>query len=95
MLFLPLVIPEEIIWNVDTAKTFLIGIYGDKAEEKVSELLYLENLKDRFSLLAMMIYNTNTSDIIFTLQKIFINAWIQKKDDSYIIIKDMISSISS
>lgn len=95
VLFLPLVIPEEIIWNVDTAKTFLIGIYGDKAEEKVSELLYLENLKDRFSLLAMMVYNTNTSDIIFTLQKIFINAWIQKKDESYKIIKNMVSSISS
>lgn len=93
VLFLPLVIPEDIIWDVNTAKSLLIAVYADKAEGRILDLLNEDSLKERFALLSMMIYNNNIGDTIFALQKVFINAWIQRKDASYYIIKDIISSI--
>ena len=92
--YLPKNIPEEIIWNTDTARNFINGIYQEEVDDKLTELSNITNLKDRFSLLCKFIYNENTSDMIFILQKMFIRAWIQKKDENYNHIVGIIENIS-
>lgn len=93
--YLPENIPEEIIWNEDVAKSFINTIYQQDSDGKFSELLGIVNLKDRFSSLCKFIYNDNSSDMIFSLQKIFIQAWLQKKDQNYNHIIGVIDRISS
>lgn len=92
--YLPGNIPEEIIWNTDTARNFIKGIYPEEVDNKLTELSDITNLKDRFSLLCMFLHKKNTSDLIFTLQKMFIQAWIQKRDENYNHIVNIIDSIS-
>jgi hypothetical protein len=91
--YLPKNIPEDIIWNTDTAKNFISGIYPEEVDDKLKELSNITNLKERFSLLCKFIHNENTSDMIFILQKIFIRAWIQKRDESYNLIVSIIDKI--
>jgi predicted ATPase len=93
--YLPENIPEEIIWNTDTAKKILSGIYSQDVDIKLTELLNITPLKERFSLLCKFVYNENTSDMIFSLQKIFIQAWLQRKDENYNQIVTTIDNISS
>jgi hypothetical protein len=93
--YLPENIPEEIIWNANTAISLIGTIYQQDADSKLSELLDIANLKERFSVLCKFIYNDNSSDMIFSLQKIFIQAWIQKKDQNYGHIVDIIDKVSS
>lgn len=93
--YLPQNIPEEIIWNTDTAKHFINGIYPQNVDDKLSDIVNIKNLKERFSMLCKLIYNNNSSDMIFTLQKMFIRAWIEKKDINYQHIANIIDEISS
>lgn len=92
--FLPLNIPEEIIWNSSIALNQLQQFSSEDAEDKLSELETITNIKTRFMKLSELINQESSSETIFFVQKMFIKAWLKVKDDNYNSIVDTINKIT-
>lgn len=90
--YLPELTPEEIIWDDEIAKNFLRVIYSEDISI-IDSILSEKSYKKRFSRLCNAMYNQETSEFIFSLQKLFIKAWINKKNKNYTYIEEIISSI--
>lgn len=93
--FLPLNIPEEIIWNSSIALNQLQQFSSEDAEDKLSELETITNIKTRFMKLSELINQDSSSETIFFVQKMFIKAWLKVKDDNYNSIVDTINMITT
>ncbi len=91
--YLPLKIPEEIIWDSSVARNFLLQFSEENVEEVLIELESISDLKEKFVKLSGLILNDNSSNSIFYLQKMFINVWIKSKNDKYQFIVKIIDSI--
>jgi len=81
--YLPAHRPEEIIWSDDYCQQKLEALEISNINEKMSQFSTLENYKDRFKLLAKIIYDDDSSKNIECLEKEFVRKWI-KSDSPYI-----------
>jgi predicted ATPase len=96
--FLPLELPEDIIWDNSTAQKFLSAyIENCKIEVIISQWDNQANSKEKFAELSNYMYGTdnNSSDKIFNIQQQFIQSWILKKDNNYNNIVSIIDKIAS
>jgi predicted ATPase len=87
--FLPLKIPEDIIWNEDYANI----ITNNEIESKWDSLA---NTKEKFAKLCDYLFGeeNNSSEKIFNTQQIFIRNWIKGKDNNYNAIVEIINRLS-
>ncbi len=96
--YLPGNIPEDIIWDKITAEKLLLTIYDQQNSTNfIYEISVMDNSKNKFAKLSLLLYgedNTN-SDMIFNLQKLFIQSWIKKGNEHYHAIVETINKIAS
>jgi predicted ATPase len=95
--FLPLNIPEEIIWDEDSAyKSLTISNTDDEIKDILSRWQNIPNTKRKFAELTAYMYGegNNLSDKIFSTQQLFIRSWIKKKDSNYNAIVAVINHIA-
>lgn len=87
--FLPLQLPEDVIWDDVYANT----ITNDGINFKDGTF---SNTKEKFAVLNDSLYGegNNSSDKIFNTQQIFIRNWIKAKDNNYNTIVDIINVIA-
>lgn len=96
--YLPSNIPEDIIWDDNTARQFLIP---SKSEDEI-ETLFMDlqenaDTKRKFSKLTVQIYGmgNDTGEQIFNTQQLFIQSWLKRKDQNYYAIVSIIDQIAS
>ncbi|PWN05453.1 AAA family ATPase [Rhodohalobacter mucosus] len=87
--YLPAQQPEEIIWNRDYAESIL-GVRDDK-EEVWDEVESEENFKSKFYILKKALFDTDEK--IDNLYSMFIKQWVNKKDDNFESIVNLINRI--
>lgn len=86
--YLPKNIPEEIIWNKSIADNLAGTILSTaKLTDYYGEIEKEESFKNKFSILAKFITGDDKAENIFSLQKQFIQGWINKADDDFEEIK--------
>lgn len=96
--YLPKNIPEEIIWDDDTALNLLKNIIS---EEDANRLIYRWNTslnyKEKFSQLSSYMFGqeNNSSEKIFNAQILFIQVWLRKEGEDYKYIVSLIEHISN
>lgn len=95
--YLPGDIPESIIWNEDFANTLIKNIFNDadKSNEAIAQLQSIINLKDKFAFVTKNILGDDTGENILSIQKQFLQRWINVKNEDYRQIVSIISLIKS
>ncbi len=84
--FLPRNIPEEIIWND--------SVLDEINEEEVKEQIFNEsNFKEKIRLLAKWEYDSDTNEDITAIHKKLIKIWVNKKNEDYEKVNDIITQI--
>jgi predicted ATPase len=96
--FFPSKLPEDIIWDIDTAQKYLIA--ASKTDDEISNIILEWGNIDTKRKFAEFTAHTcgvdnNSSDKIFTIQQQFIQSWLSKKDQNYNVIVAIIDKISS
>jgi hypothetical protein len=88
--FLPLLLPEDIIWNENYAN-IITNNEIDFEENTFS------NSKEKFAKLNDCLYGeeNNSSDKIFSTQQIFIRNWLKTRDHNYNAIVGIINAIAN
>jgi hypothetical protein len=91
--FLPLNIPEDIIWDEEIAQRH-ISPYKEK--EIMLQLSNTTDAKNKFSILTEYKHGqgNNSSEKIFNTQQEFIQRWLEKEDQNYHNIVDIINCIA-
>lgn len=85
--YMPLQIPEDIIWDAEFADKLLKTIgFGDKVD-----ISSYDSSKEKFYQLAKVLTGDNNE--VDSTEKMFLQKWLQKKDDSYQKIKEIIDDI--
>lgn len=86
--YLPLNIPEEIIWN----NTYAENITDDA--EKFNEIQQISDYKQKFNKLASITKGEEAnSDSTFDIQKLFVTRWLKNADENYGKVESMIKNI--
>jgi predicted ATPase len=95
--YLPKAIPEEIIWNVNKAEELIKVIKTDSNDISaiIKQIEDTAQIKDKFSILAGVVFGNNDGANIFSLQKIFIKAWLEIENQDYNQLKTTIEKIIS
>ena len=95
--YLPGNIPEDIIWNNDKASQliFLALSNKDETEKIISSFSNLNSSKKKFSELTRIAMGNSTSENIMAVEKIFIKAWVERKNDDYRYLLNIINQIRS
>jgi predicted ATPase len=91
VLFLPLMIPEDIIWDDKIARR---SISQSKEEIIMPQLNNATNTKNKFSILTEYKQGNNSSEKIFNTQQEFIQRWLEKEDQNYHKIMAIINHIA-
>lgn len=86
--YLPLTIPEEVIWNQELAETLLTAM-GKGA--LIGNIEATNDFKEKFSLVAEAI--TGDRKNIDSSERIFLEKWLRKKPETYNQVVTIISSI--
>jgi hypothetical protein len=86
--YLPKNIPEEIIWNKSIADNLAGTILSTaKLTDYYGEIEKEKSFKNKFSILAKFITGDDKAENIFSLQKQFIQGWINKANEDFEEIK--------
>ena len=96
--YLPCQIPEDIIWNDDSALKILSASYSDSEVRAIIDRIHTcQDSKCKFEQMAQAVYGEEkiNSGAILSLQKIFITSWIKKNDENYKAIRDAIDKMAS
>lgn len=96
--YLPCQIPEDIIWDDDSAFKILSASYTDSEAQNIIDRLHrCQDSKSEFEQLAWAIYGEDNTDseTILNLQRIFINSWIKKSDENYKAIAEAINRMAN
>ena len=93
--YLPKEIPEEIIWDETFAynQVNMTILNETDANEYRSELDNTSDMKQKFALLAEILYGNSNADNIASVHKQFIQRWLNLKNDDFNNIKSAIESI--
>lgn len=93
--YLPKEIPEDIIWNEEFAKSLINGVITSKANlmETLSQLSSLSGSKERFSFLSKIIQGDNTANAILSIQKQFLQRWLNSESQDFHTIRQHFSKI--
>jgi len=93
--YLPTNTPEELIWDTDKAKQLILFNMGEGPyiEVLVRQIELIKNFKLKFEHLTKIIFGTSQKENIFSLQKTFIQAWVNNKNEKYMDIVNMIEVI--
>lgn len=86
--YLPLSVPEEIIWNDDLAETILTAM---TKVEYIQRINATPNFKEKFLLIAEA--TTGDKRNIDASEKIFLHKWLSDKPNSYNDVAEIIESI--
>ena len=89
--YLPLEIPEDIIWDEEFAKHFLKLL---QPEKDISTIIKKSsNSKDMIFNFCMECYGDSNQYESTLIQ--FITNWLNKEDENYIIIRDIINQLKT
>ena len=93
--YLPSNTPEELIWNIDKARQLILFNMGQGTEtqELINQFDSLNDFKSKFEQLAKIVFGNSLKEDIFSLQKIFIQAWIKDRNEKYRQVVRMIEAI--
>jgi hypothetical protein len=92
--YLPKNIPEEIIWNNDLAEKNAQAILDATKYSLYNQEINSESgFKEKFSIYTKYMIGNNRSEDILSIQKLFIQKWINDKDENYNILLNNIRSI--
>lgn len=89
--YLPLSIPEEIIWDEDTVKHFLI--LKSDSEEIMEQICSTVDYKEKFKIFSRAISGCDDGKSILFAQKMLLENWLEKEDDNYKEILAIINKI--
>jgi len=87
--FLPKNIPEEIIWNDDLVTN------SDFTDEEKEQINAESSYKKKFALYALAEYGSNSADDLEKIHKKFIKRWIDKKNEDYQSIDNILKQIKA
>ena len=95
--YLPQKNPEDIIWNSIKAEQQIKLIFSDTNQiaSAIKEINEAKSTKEKFSKLTKTIYKSNLSDEISAIHNLFIQYWINEKNDDFSQIKLTIEKIIS
>ncbi|WP_426672045.1 ATP-dependent nuclease [Mucilaginibacter sp. McL0603] len=95
--YLPGQIPEDIIWDDSKAKQLVFLTKGNaiQTDKIMSSIENLKSTKERFARLSEETIGSSTSENIIAIQKIFIQAWMEKRNNDYEFLVDTIHSIKN
>jgi len=85
--FLPKKIPEESIWNDN------LVMNSDFSDEEKEQINVESDYKKKFAHYALAEYGSNTADDIEKIHKKFIKRWLDKENDDFQSIKEVIRQI--
>jgi len=92
--YLPKKTPEEIIWNDKLADNTARFILNHETYQEYCTLMNAANsFKDKFSIYSKYTSGSNNSTDILSIQKTFIQKWINEKNDDYLNICNILDSI--
>ena len=95
--YLPRKLPEEIIWNENYAHSQIRNIIleEDKSSQIITELDAKIHPKKKFAYLTLVIMGDNNSENILSIQKQFIQRWLNEKNEDYLTINTIIERIKN
>lgn len=95
--YLPKKIPEEIIWNTDFAHMQIRSIILDEnqSSQKIANLDTKLHFKEKFSYIAFVVMGDDSSEYVLNIQKLFIQRWLNEKNEDYIAINSIIEQIKN
>lgn len=93
--YLPQNIPEEIIWDYDYAlKLIKISILDDVEIVSLNnQLISTTSIKSKFAKLTFILHGSDSADEIKNTHNLFLNYWLQQKNDDYRCIERIIRQI--
>lgn len=92
--YLPKQIPEEIIWDENVANNLASIILNNEIYSDYNLQISAEtNYKKKFSILSNFISSDKSSATILGIQKQFIQAWINKENEDYNEIKQILQNL--
>jgi len=87
--YLPKNIPEEIIWDAEFAQNQIkvIVIKEFEIDEHIYELEKAENLKEKFAVLAKIVFGNSNAQSINYIHNQFIQKWLNVQNEDFKLIK--------
>ncbi len=90
--YLPKNTPEEIIWDDNLSSTMAQAVLEEETyDEYIGVINATEKFKEKFSIYSKYLVGNNTSEDILSIQKVFIQKWINNKNSDY---DDLVSIIN-
>jgi len=92
--YLPELIPEDIIWNIERAEQLIRVQLLDELQEqaKIDEVNELVNTKTKFRLMSEILYGNDDAESIHSTHKLFIQSWRYHQDENFQAIIAIINS---
>nr|WP_222942437.1 AAA family ATPase [Arenibacter arenosicollis] len=93
--YLPKSVPEDIIWNQEFAINQIRALISDKNDEDVliAELEIISDMKKKFAFITKIILGDSSSDSILSVQRQFIQRWLNHQNEDFDNIQNTISDL--
>ncbi|WP_190809535.1 ATP-dependent endonuclease [Flagellimonas sp. S3867] len=93
--YLPKSIPEDIIWNQEFAVNQIRALISDKNNEDklIAELEIISDMKKKFAFVTKIILGDSNSDSILSVQRQFIQRWLNHQNEDFDTIQNLISDL--
>lgn len=95
--YLPKQIPEEIIWDNEFAHKMIDATMNNEnlTSIRIKAITEATGAKTKFALIAKTLQGKDDAEAILSTQKLFIQNWLNKQNEDFIIIKEMLISLIS
>ncbi len=93
--YLPKSVPEDIIWNQEFAINQIRALISDSKEEDrlIKELEIILDMKQKFAFMSQIILGNRNSDSILSIQRQFIQRWLNHQNEDFEAIRKTLSEI--